>query len=127
MKNKLKYYFDLVIYFDKEIDIHKMAKNFSDEPYEIVTNSEAVDKNKTAKLFYYSNLKSEYDVAEEFSNYIKQLKQNFPNLKQIMQENNGEAWLTIVFNKVDKCALYFREDTVKDLSELGVNFEIIEE
>ena len=117
----------MVIYFNKEIDIHSIAKKFSEEPYEIETNAEAVDKEKTAKLFYYSNLKSEFDVGEEFSNYINQLKQNFPNLKQIMQENNGEAWLTLIFNEVSNCALYFRESTLKTLNELGVNFEIIEE
>ena len=124
MSKKLSYFFDLWLFFDKQVDIFALAKKFKQTPDEIITNEQADDTNKTAKLFYISHSYDDYDLGEMFSEYVIKLKQDFPNLKQVLKENNGEGWVNIVFKQTGDCAMFFKQDTIDYLSELGLNIDI---
>lgn len=123
MRN-LSYYFKLNLIFENNADVHALAQNFNAKPYKIITKEEALGVNKTAKIWYKTEILNNYYLGELFNEYVLTLKNNFPNLKQTLKQNNGEGWLDIVFQNFAPCSLFFNSETINILNELGLQIEV---
>ena len=121
---KLCYHFSLFIEFKKNIDVNEIANRYKVKPHKITTYEKSVSPVPSAKLWYKSKDLSDFDVGEQFYQFLLFIKENFSDLKQVLAENNGGANADIIIEEMPEYpAIYFTKETIELLSELGLEVD----
>ena len=135
------FYFDILIEFESDYNVHNLEKIIGLKPYKILTRRESEERVKkavvyekdgtshnvtpTAKFIYKSEKFSGIDVDSEFEKFIKSIDENLEKIIPILEENKGKISFSILLTEIKgKPCIYFNNEIIKIIAKYNSDLEV---
>lgn len=124
----LAYHFNLILTFDKDINIEKLERLIGIKAYKKIHLKDSLfgeDNKKTAKIWFKSEDFSNLNTFETIEKYLLNIKENFKDISHILKEFSGEFAFQLVFNKInERPIIEFSTKNIEILQQIGASFSV---
>lgn len=122
---KYSYHFSLHLQFLNDIDVDKLENYFKIEAYKKTFLKDSKGSCKTAKLWYKSKDYTDVNTDIVIEKFIEKYFNNFRDLKNILEKNNGKATFTLYFTEVkERPIISLTQKTIDLFNKLGILFDV---
>lgn len=119
------FYFSINAQFKTDYDVSKLEKIFGLKARKLVYLKDSLGPIKTAKFLFSTKDFEEVYTDKLFAEFVDGLYKKAPNIKQVLEANDGSLNFCIVFkNFVKKPTLFMSNTTLTQLSEMGASYDV---
>ena len=120
-----RFHFSLHLQFKEDVDIDNIESLIAIPAYKKTPLSKSKGVNKTAKLWYKSKTFETNDTYEIFNKYLTKMTTRFEIIKNLLNEHNGTAMLTLYFEDTpDKPFIKLEYKDMQLLASNNISFEV---
>lgn len=125
MNDRFSYHFSLHLHFNDDVDVNALEKYFKMEAYKKTALKESKGENKSAKIWFRTKELTEVNTHEAIEKFLTNVYDNFRDLKQILDENNGHGTFSLIFTKAkERPIISLTYKTIQILEQLGLSFDV---
>lgn len=125
MDDRFSYHFSLHLHFNDDVDVNALEKYFKMEAYKKTALKESKGKNKSAKIWFRTKELTEVYTDKAIEKFLTNVYDNFRDLKQILDENNGHGTFSSIFTKAkERPIISLTYKTIQILEQLGLSFDV---
>ena len=122
---KNKFYFSIKLSFKKDCNLENIKDLIKLKPYKLINYKDSKGPSKSSKIIFKTDEFEEIYTDEIFKAFILSFKDNFKNLKEILKDNEGTCYFSIVFTALnDKPCIGLSNEIMTILSDLGANYDV---
>ena len=124
-KIRYRYHFSLHLNFKKDVDVDKLEKQFGLSAYKKTFLKDCKGPQKCAKIWFRTNEFTDVNTDEKIEKFTEKIFDNFKNLKQILNEEEGSARFSLVFTETNERPIIgLTLKTIERFKELGLSFDV---
>lgn len=120
-----KFYFSINISFKQEYDLNKIEELIDLKAYKKINYQDSKGPVPSSKIIFKTDEIENIYTDSVFEEFVLQFGDKFKELRNILEQNNGSCWFSIVFTNLnEKPCLSMSNKVLTILSNLGASYDV---
>ena len=123
----MKFRFDFIIEFDKDISLEQFAKRIGYKDYHLYDRYKTIN-NFDRGSFGYSHYSLDYDdvyIEQALLSFLEEIEQKYDEIKPILDEYSGNISICVVLDEpsFDEISLYVNKKSIQILNKMNADLD----